>query len=194
MTTASAIDQIKTHLRLEDLVAETLTLTGKGRTLSTTEHDSLKLRTDWQTWHWYSRDLRGDLFDWYQLQHGCDFRTALTALAQRAGVELTPLSPADHQAAESARQQTTILELAARYYHAQLLSPAGTPAQWGLPAASAPAWPVWRSHKMRQGHCARAALVGRWDRTCCGLASSIPWVCHTCSNFGSTTDTFFLSI
>lgn len=123
------IDEIKARLKLEDLVAETFTLVGKGRALTTAEHDSLKLRTDWQTWFWYSKGLRGDLFDWYQLQHGCDFHTALHALAQRAGVALAPLSPDQQAAAESARQQTTILELAARYYHAQLLAPAGTRAR-----------------------------------------------------------------
>jgi DNA primase len=125
----SVIEEIKGRLRLEELVAETLTLTGKGRTLSTVEHDSLKLRTDWQTWAWYSRDLRGDIFDWYQLQHGCDFRTALGALAGRAGVELAPMKPGDQQAAEATRRQTAILEMAARYYHAQMLGPAGARAR-----------------------------------------------------------------
>ena len=84
--TVSLIAAVKARLPLQDLVAETFTVVGHGPTLTTAEHDSLKLRTDWQTWRWYSRGLSGDIFDWYQLQHRCDFATALAALAQRAGL------------------------------------------------------------------------------------------------------------
>jgi len=81
------IQTIKDRLKLEDLVAEQFTLVGKGRQLTTQEHDSLKIRTDWQRWYWYSRGTSGDLIDWYMLTRKCDFRQALDDLARRDGVQ-----------------------------------------------------------------------------------------------------------
>lgn len=123
--TASIVEEIKGRVKLEELVAESFTLTGKGRVLSTQEHDSLKVRTDWQWWEWYSRGLRGDVVDWYQLVHRCDFRTALEALAQRAGVELRPLSADEQHAVDAGRRRAAVLEAAARYYHQVLMSHPG---------------------------------------------------------------------
>ena len=130
--TVSLIAAVKARLPLQDLVAETFTVVGHGPTLTTAEHDSLKLRTDWQTWRWYSRGLSGDIFDWYQLQHRCDFATALAALAQRAGLAAPDAGESTAgvgKEALHARRQTAILELAAAHYHALLLSPAGQAAR-----------------------------------------------------------------
>lgn len=125
MTVTSVVEEIKGRLKLEELVAESFTLTGKGRVLSTQQHDSLKVRTDWQWWEWYSRGLRGDVFDWYQLVHRCDFRTALEELAYRAGVELRPLGADEQQALDAGRRHQAILEMAARYYHQVLMAHPG---------------------------------------------------------------------
>lgn len=116
------IQTIKDRLKLEDLIAESFTLTGKGRQLSTQEHDSLKIRTDWQRWYWYSRGTSGDLIDWYMQQYNCDFRSALEDLARRAGVEVAPLTPERQQALDRQRAQDAIFRLAAAHYHRQLLA------------------------------------------------------------------------
>jgi DNA primase len=128
MTTV--VEEIKSRIKLEELVGETLTLTGRGRVLSTKEHDSLKVRTDWQWFEWYSRGLRGDVFDWWQIQQRCDFRTALEDLARRAGVELAPLTPVEQAALDERRWGEKVLGLAAEHYHRMLTQhPAGREAR-----------------------------------------------------------------
>ena len=117
------IQQIKDQIRLEDLIGETMTVEGRGRLLTTKEHDSLKIRTDWQRWFWYSKgDAQGDIFDWYMLQHNCDFRTALEDLGRKAGVEPAPLSPTQQQAQDERRRREAVLRMAAAYYHTALMA------------------------------------------------------------------------
>lgn len=116
------IDQIKSELSIIDLVAETYTVTGRGRVQTTAEHDSLKLWVDANTWYWYSRGVGGDVIDWYQHIHGCDFRTALVDLAQRAGVQLRPLTPDEQISRTDAAIRRTIYQIAANHYHRTLTS------------------------------------------------------------------------
>lgn len=126
------IEAIKDQVRIEELVAEAFTVKGRGKVLTTQEHDSLKLWTDTNTWYWFSRGEGGDIFDWWQLQQGCGFRTALEDLAHRAGVDLRPLTPEERQAAEDTRaeqrRRDLILDMAALHYHALLV---GHPAAQG---------------------------------------------------------------
>lgn len=123
------VEEIKSKLKIEELIGETLTVIGRGRTLTTKEHDSLKIFTTTQSWHWFSQAKGGDIFDWYQIQHKCDFRTALEELAKQAAVELRQLTEvqrteiATQRAAQTVRFE--ILEMAASYYAAVLWSPDG---------------------------------------------------------------------
>ena len=71
------IEQIKEAIRIEDLIGQTHTVTGRGPTLTTVEHDSLKIFTRTNSWYWYSIGKGGDVLDWYQHQHGCDLATAI---------------------------------------------------------------------------------------------------------------------
>ena len=114
------IEQIKGTLKLEQIIAQSFEVVGKGKVRTTKEHDSLVIWVDAQRWKWYSRDLGGDLFDWWQLQHRCDFPTALTELARLAGVELRPLSAQEQAAYEATKAQAAILRMAAAHYHAEL--------------------------------------------------------------------------
>lgn len=128
---ASPIEQIKTKLRLEDVIGETFAITGRGHTLTTVEHDSLKIEVNHQRWRWYSSRWQeygnidhGDIFDWHQLIHRCDLRQAIEELAQKAGVELREMAPADRAAWEAERaerrKKTEILEVATSWFEAQL--------------------------------------------------------------------------
>lgn len=120
------IEQIKQSIKIEDLIAETFQITGRGHILTTAEHDSLKIWTRTQTWHWFSQGAGGDALDWWQYIHRCDFRTALDELARRAGIELRQLTDSERQAAAAQRtdqaQRAEILRIAAAYHHAQLLA------------------------------------------------------------------------
>ena len=94
---------------------------GRGRVLSTKEHDSLKLFTDTNTWYWFSQGRGGDVFDWWMLAFRCDFRQALEELASVAGVELTPLTPERQAEIDSERARLRIFELAAAHFNRVLL-------------------------------------------------------------------------
>lgn len=117
------IDQIKERTDLCVLIAQTYTLTGpeSARVRSTTEHDSLKIFTQTNTWHWFSQAIGGDCLDWYQHIHRCDLATAIEVLAAAAGIERRPLTPEEQQQRTHAQQQRHILRLAAEYYHNLLL-------------------------------------------------------------------------
>jgi len=120
----SPIEQIKANLKIADLIAEDFTVTGRGRVRTTTEHDSLKIYTDTNTWYWYSQGKGSDLLDWWQHIHRCDFDTALHALAEKAGVELRPLTVEERaaifQQRSEASDRRTIFNIAAGHYHYQL--------------------------------------------------------------------------
>lgn len=96
------IDRIKQTIRIEDLVAQSFTVTGRGRILTTVEHDSLKLFTANNSWTWYSRAgragkaLGGSVIDWWMLSHNCDEREAIGALGALVdgGIVLNQVPPA----------------------------------------------------------------------------------------------------
>lgn len=127
------VEEIKEKIKLEDVIGESLTVVGRGRTLTTKEHDSLKIFTATQTWHQFSSGQGGDIFDWWQREQRCDFRQALEALAQRAGVELRPMSDDERRVVNEDRREVwrrfEIWEMAASYYEAVLWSPAGSVAR-----------------------------------------------------------------
>lgn len=123
------IQEIKERITVEELIAETLTIVGRGRTLTTKEHDSLKIFTDTQTWWQFSQDIGGDIFDWVQQTDSCDFKTALAMLAKKSGVDLLQLTHEERQAWEAertdAQKRAKIYTIAADHYQAQLWSEAG---------------------------------------------------------------------
>ena len=77
-------DRIKAKVQIADLVGKSFTVAGKGRVLTTKEHDSLKLWPETGRWWWFSQDIGGDIIDWYRHVHRCDLGSALDALAALA--------------------------------------------------------------------------------------------------------------
>jgi hypothetical protein len=50
------VDRIKREIPIESLIAQSgLTVAGKGHTLTTVEHDSLKIFIRNNSWTWYSQ-------------------------------------------------------------------------------------------------------------------------------------------
>jgi len=74
------VAEIKERVSIEDLVSQSFEIVGSGHTLTTKEHDSLKLFTHNNSWYWYSRGVGGDVIEWYQMANNCDFRTAIEEL------------------------------------------------------------------------------------------------------------------
>lgn len=169
MATITPIEEIKSRIKIESLIAESLTVVGHGRTLTTREHDSLKIFTQNGTWHQFSSAEGGDIFDWYQRVNKCDFRTALEELAQKAGVELRQLSETERQAVAAERNEkrtrAEILHIAAAYYEEQLwMNP-----QSVLYCASR----GWNEETMRRERIGFSPVVGAEDSSSDNKALSV---------------------
>jgi len=80
------VDRIKEQVSIVDLVGYSYTVIGRGHTLTTAEHDSLKLFTRNNSWTWYSQSgtggkaLGGSVIDWHMHAHGCSYGEAIEAL------------------------------------------------------------------------------------------------------------------
>lgn len=129
----NVIVEIKERLPLEALIGKTFTIHGRGKTLTTTEHDSLKIWTDKQQWYWFSKGVGGDIFDWYMMVESCGFQEALEELAREAGVELKAMTAEERQAWEAQKseeqQRAQILEIAASHYEGLLWTSVGLAAR-----------------------------------------------------------------
>lgn len=81
------IDRLKNDVRIEDLISQSYTVTGRGMVLSTIEHDSLKIFTNNNSWCWYSqagkrgKNLGGSTIDWIMHRDHCDEGSAIRTLA-----------------------------------------------------------------------------------------------------------------
>lgn len=125
----SIIDEIKARISIGDLVGKSFTVTGRGRVLTTTEHDSLKLWPEQGRWWWFSRGEGGDVLDWYRHVHRCDLGAAIDALAAQAAIERRPPTAEEVTRREVVRTQRTVFGVAAGWFASQLQAPAGSQAR-----------------------------------------------------------------
>lgn len=63
-------------MNLVDAIREDYTIVGHGRYLRTEEHDSLVIDTKTQTFFWNSKNLAGNLLDWFTKIKGLDYKSA----------------------------------------------------------------------------------------------------------------------
>jgi DNA primase len=123
-----AVEEVKERLDIVEVVSTYTPLQKSGRNFKALcpfhaeKTPSFYVFPDSQRWHCFGAcGEGGDVFSFVMRQEGWDFRTTLEELAQQAGVELRPLSPAQvRQAEESQRLREALLE-AATFYHRLLL-------------------------------------------------------------------------
>ncbi len=125
----STIDEVKARLDIVDVISDYIDLKRSGRNYKalcpfhSEKTPSFVVFPDSQRWHCFGAcNEGGDVFSFLMKHEGYDFRTALEELAQRAGVDLRPPTPAQAEAAEEADRLRDILSAAARYYHNLLLN------------------------------------------------------------------------
>jgi hypothetical protein len=94
------VDRIKREIPIESLIAQSgLTVAGKGHTLTTVEHDSLKIFIRNNSWTWYSQSgrdgkaLGGSVIDWYKHAHQCSDGDAIRALSAMLDSAALPTMP-----------------------------------------------------------------------------------------------------
>ncbi|NPV56038.1 MAG: DNA primase [Anaerolineae bacterium] len=133
----STIDEVKARIDIIDLVSETVKLRRAGKNYSgfcpfhaNTRTPAFVVFPDTGTWRCFGEcNEGGDIFRFVMKREGWDFGQALRHLAERAGVELEPMTPEKQEADEYADKLRDLLEQAALFYQHQLLrTPAGAPA------------------------------------------------------------------
>ena len=126
----SVIDEVKQRTDIVDVISEYTSLTKSGRTFRglcpfhSEKHASFFVYPDQQTWHCFGAcSTGGDVFSFVMKKQGIGFGEALSLLAQRAGVTISPKSVADGEKYERLYQAH---QTAAQYYHSLLVgSPDG---------------------------------------------------------------------
>lgn len=131
----SVIDDVKARLDILDVVSGYVSLQKAGRNFKALcpfhqeKTPSFVVFPDTQTWRCFGAcGEGGDVFSFVMKKEGWDFGEALRVLAERAGVELKPLTPAQQQQASENERLQGMLEETARFFHEQLLT---TPAAQG---------------------------------------------------------------
>ena len=123
------VDEIKNRIDIVDFLAAYVPLKKAGRNYKglcpfhSEKTPSFIVFPDTQGWHCFGACATGgDIFTFLMKRENLDFAEALRILAQRAGVELQPLTPA--KAAEQERDERLfgINEAAAEYFNNLLLS------------------------------------------------------------------------
>ncbi|HEX6386962.1 MAG TPA: DNA primase [Anaerolineae bacterium] len=125
----SITQEIKSRLDIVDLVSEHVPLRKSGRSFAgfcpfhqNTRTPAFYVFPETQTWHCFGACAEGgDVFSFVMKKEGWDFREALAALAQRAGVTLEEQRPVDKAQQAFEDKLTDLLTAAADYFHQLLL-------------------------------------------------------------------------
>ncbi|UCD99845.1 MAG: DNA primase [Chloroflexota bacterium] len=132
----STIDEIKNRIDIVDLVSETVQLRKSGKNYtgfcpfhSNTRTPAFVVFPETASWRCFGQcNEGGDIFGFVMKKEGWDFSEALRNLAEKAGVELRPLSPTQQEEAEEHEHLRKLLEDAVAFFRHNLLNtPAGNP-------------------------------------------------------------------
>jgi DNA primase len=130
----STIDEIKARIDIVDLVSESVQLRRSGKNYtgfcpfhSNTRTPAFVAFPETGTWRCFGQcNEGGDIFGFVMKKEGWDFSETLRFLAEKAGVELKPPTPAEQAAAEEHDSLRLLLEAAVTFYRHQLRNtPAG---------------------------------------------------------------------
>jgi DNA primase len=128
----SVVDDVKARIDIVDLVSETVKLRRSGKSYSgfcpfhpNSRTPAFVVFPESGTWRCFGQcNEGGDIFRYVMKKEGWDFPQALQFLAQRAGVELEPLTPAKKAEDEVNDRLRALLEEAVTFYRHHLLQTA----------------------------------------------------------------------
>ena len=130
----SSIDEIKARIDIVDLVSETVQLRRSGKSYTgfcpfhpNTRTPAFVVFPESGTWRCFGQcNEGGDIFRFVMKKEGWDFSEALHFLADKAGIQLKPPTPAEQAAAEEHDELRSVLEDAVTFYRHNLVNtPAG---------------------------------------------------------------------
>ena len=122
-----AVEEIKSRLLIEDVVADYIELKKAGRNFkalspfNSERTPSFMVSPDKQIWHDFSSGKGGNMFSFVMEMEGVDFKGALEILARKAGIDLSLYQKGDGRAKQNKDKAQAALELAAKYYQQTLL-------------------------------------------------------------------------
>ena len=128
----SIIEEIKSRIDIVDLVSETVKLKKAGHSFtglcpfhSNTKSPAFVVWAETGTWKCFGAcNTGGDIFSFVMKRDRLEFREALERLAQRAGVELRQMNPAEREKVQSERKRQDSIEglltRAAEFFYRQL--------------------------------------------------------------------------
>lgn len=126
-----AVEEIKTRLSIEDVVADYLELKRSGRNLKglspfqAEKTPSLMVSPEKQIWHDFSSNKGGNMFSFIMEMEGVDFRGSLEILARKAGVDLEVYGKSRSNSKLKERLGEA-LDLATRYFQQNLIKNPGS--------------------------------------------------------------------
>lgn len=133
----TAIDEIKSRIDIVDLVSETVKLRRSGKNYTgfcpfhpNTRTPAFVVFPESGTWRCFGQcNEGGDIFRYVMKKEGWDFSETLRFLAEKAGVQLEPVTPQRQEAEQVNERLQGLLEEAVNYYRHHLLqTAAGKPA------------------------------------------------------------------
>ncbi len=126
-----AVEEIKSRLLIEDVIADYIELKKAGRNFkalspfNSERTPSFMVSPDKQIWHDFSSGKGGSMFSFVMEMEGTDFKGALEILARKAGVDLSLYQKGDGHAKQNKDKAQAALELATKYYQQTLLKNPG---------------------------------------------------------------------
>jgi DNA primase len=120
----SVIDEVKERIDILDVVGESVKLRKSGKNYmgfcpfhANTRTPAFAVFPDSGTWRCFGAcNEGGDVFSFLMKKEGWDFAETLRYLADRAGIELEPQTPAQQEAEEAYERLRTILESASVFF------------------------------------------------------------------------------
>jgi DNA primase len=125
----SVTDEVKDRLDVVEVIGETVKLRKSGKNYTgfcpfhpNTRTPAFVVFPETGTWRCFGAcNEGGDVFSFVMKKEGWDFAEALRNLAERAGVELKPLTPAEQEQQDAHERLRELLESAAAFYRHHLL-------------------------------------------------------------------------
>jgi DNA primase len=129
------LDEIRNRTDLVALVGRRVKLVRKGREMwgccpfHNEKSPSFKVSNERRSYKCFGCGKGGDCFKWLIETEGLSFPESVEKLAGEAGVELPKWSPEDEAREQKKKSLYDIVELAAKFYEAQLFEPGGKAAR-----------------------------------------------------------------
>lgn len=123
--TMDAVEEVKSRLSIEDVIAEYVQLKRAGRNWrgispwTNEKTPSLMVSPEKQIWHDFSSGKGGNMFSFVMEVEGLDFKSALELLARKAGIDIEQYRTAGPRRGGPDKERLhELLELSAKFYQA----------------------------------------------------------------------------